>query len=57
MTSKDLNTLTLAEAKEEIERLRSIILRLALIPANDFYKAGDYAAGLVNEAWIEARLK
>ncbi len=26
MTSKDLNTLTLAEAKEEIERLRSIIL-------------------------------
>ena len=57
MTSKDLNTLTLAEAKEEIERLRSIILRLALIPADDFYKAGDYAAGLVNEAWIEARLK
>ena len=48
--------------REETERLRDrnrrlmdIIEGLALIPANDYYKPGDYASGIVVEAWRKAR--
>lgn len=36
-------------------KLMAIIEQLALIPADDFYRPGDYAAGMVTEAWIKAR--
>lgn len=36
-------------------RLEALIQELALIPANDFYRPGDYASGLVVEAWRKAR--
>ncbi len=35
--------------------LKQLINNLALIPAPDFYRPGDHAAGLVNEAWIKSR--
>lgn len=41
--------------RDRNRRLMAIIERLALIPADDFYKPGDYACGLVVEAWREAR--
>lgn len=41
--------------RAENARLQAIIRRLALIPADDFYKTGDYAAGLMQDAYIEAR--
>jgi hypothetical protein len=35
-------------------RLKGLINRLAMMPADVFYRPGDYAAGEVNEAWREA---
>ena len=40
---------------QKINGLQTLITELAMIPAPDFYKPGDHAAGLVNEAWIKAR--
>lgn len=34
-----------------VQKLSAEINVLALIPAGDFYKPGDYASGLVNELW------
>lgn len=41
--------------RAERDRLMGAIDRLALIPADDFYKPGDYASGLVADAWREAK--
>jgi len=45
----------LADEALRVQRdaLWAIIKRLALTPADDFYKPGDYMAGVVNDAWIE----
>jgi hypothetical protein len=40
---------------QKINGLQALIVGLAMIPADDFYKPGDYASGLVNEAWVKAR--
>ena len=40
------------ELLEIVQALAAEINVLALISADDFYKPGDYAAGLVNDAWI-----
>lgn len=40
------------ELLEVVRALAAEINVLALLPADDFYKPGDYAAGLVNDAWI-----
>lgn len=40
-----------ARQRDDLKRL---IDKLALTPAGDYYKPGDYMAGKVNDAWIEA---
>lgn len=40
------------ELLEIVRKLSAEINALALVPAPDFYKPGDYAAGLVNDLWI-----
>lgn len=41
------------ELLEVIRGLAAGIDRLALTPADDFYKPEDHAAGLVNDLWVE----
>lgn len=38
---------------ELVRALESQIDSLAILPADEFYKPGDHAAGLVNKAWIK----
>lgn len=47
LSDKNLQLLALAN------HLCELIDQLALTPADDFYKPGDHAAGLVNDAWIK----
>lgn len=46
LANKNLQLLELVLA------LASKIDALALLPADEFYKPGDHASGLVNAAWI-----
>ena len=46
LTAKNLEMLDI------VRKLSAEINCLALTPAADFYKPGDYAAGLVNDLWV-----
>jgi hypothetical protein len=41
----------LERVRAERNQLAALINELALIPAPDFYRTGDYAADLVNKVW------
>jgi len=39
---------------DKLHQMKGLIDNLAITPADDFYKTGDYMAGKVNDAWIES---
>ena len=51
--NQSLSTMNL-KLLDKLRQMKGLIDNLAITPADDFYKTGDYMAGKVNDAWIES---